>query len=74
MFIYRSLSINQKMNSTRGVPLTRAVVHYYHLGVWGFAPTEDCDAWSCCLNDVKDSQGCTKRAITKPQNWNVVSQ
>ena len=39
------------------------IVHkYYHSGCWSQVPgIEEEFAWSCCMNEDRDSRGCMKR-------------
>jgi hypothetical protein len=43
---------------------------YYHSGKWEKQPYEESEAWSCCMNNIKESEGCVayRKENTK---WNV---
>ena len=50
-------------NLTHSPDLTKTlktikIKHFYHTGKWEKKPYEDQEAWSCCMNSDKTSQGC----------------
>jgi hypothetical protein len=45
---------------------------YHHTGLWEKSKFEDEEAWSCCMNYDKDSEGCNVK-IVDMDRYNVVS-
>ena len=56
-----------------GVPGGEIQVRRKHLGTFTYVAAEEGEAWTCCANNNKDSQGCSKEILTRPQKWNFAS-
>jgi hypothetical protein len=42
-----------------------------HLGSYGRISNTNELAWSCCLNNDRDSQGCSSKTIVRENRWNI---
>ncbi len=47
----------------------RVVERYEHLGRWELSKIDGCMAWSCCMNEMKDSRGCTLVEVNDKNKW-----
>lgn len=67
---FPSLTNNGLRSAMLSSTAPNIIKKYEHLGAWGYNQIEKCHVWSCCLNSVKSSRGCSVK-ITNTDRWNL---